>query len=172
MRIFLSFIFFLFFSNSFAIEKLEKNEAKFFEQNHNEATYAKKITKTESEIKWDQNANFILAKINGLNPNPGAWFKYKNERYKVWKAKISNGSGSHGSTIGPFDNEQIFYLRSRGINEKKAKSFKDELGEKARTNLNDLLEKRRQEKKSDKKTNLFIISGASVLATAVLILSL
>ena len=55
---------------------------------------------------------------------------------------------------------------------KKAKSFKDELGEKARTNLNDLLEKRRQEKKSDKKTNLFIISGASVLATAVLILSL
>ena len=56
--------------------------------------------------------------------------------------------------------------------EKKAKSFEDELGEKARTNLNDLLEKRRQEKKSDKKTNLFIISGASVLATAVLILSL
>ncbi len=55
--------------------------------------------------------------------------------------------------------------------EKKAKSFNDELGE-ARTNLNDLLEKRRQEKKSDKKTNLFIISGASVLATAVLILSL
>ena len=35
----------------------------------------------------------ILAKINGLNPNPGAWFKYKNERYKVWKAKIANING-------------------------------------------------------------------------------
>ena len=82
-----------------AIKKIENNEANFIEQNHDEATYAKKITKNESEIKWDQNANLILAKINGLNPNPGAWFKYKNERYKVWKAKIFNGSGSQGSTI-------------------------------------------------------------------------
>ena len=30
---------------------------------------------------------------------------------------------SHGSTIGPFDNEEIFYLRTRGINEKKARSL-------------------------------------------------
>ena len=30
---------------------------------------------------------------------------------------------SHGSTIGPFDNEEIFYLRTRGLNEKKAKSL-------------------------------------------------
>ena len=30
---------------------------------------------------------------------------------------------SHGSTIGPFDNEEIFYLRTRGINNKDAKSL-------------------------------------------------
>ena len=30
---------------------------------------------------------------------------------------------SHGSTIGPFNDEEIFYLRSRGINEKNAKSL-------------------------------------------------
>ena len=30
---------------------------------------------------------------------------------------------SHGSTIGPFDNEEIFYLRSRGLNEKDSKSL-------------------------------------------------
>ena len=30
---------------------------------------------------------------------------------------------SHGSTIGPFDNDEIFYLRTRGINEKEAKSL-------------------------------------------------
>ena len=22
----------------------------------------------------------LVAKINGLNPNPGAWFKYKNDK--------------------------------------------------------------------------------------------
>ena len=58
------------------IEKFENNEISFVEQNHNEATYAKKITKEEAELKWNQNAKIILAKINGLNPNPGAWFKY------------------------------------------------------------------------------------------------
>ena len=30
---------------------------------------------------------------------------------------------SHGSTIGPFDNEEIFYLRTRGLNQKDAKSL-------------------------------------------------
>ena len=30
---------------------------------------------------------------------------------------------SHGSTIGSFDTDQIFYLRSRGLNEQQAKSF-------------------------------------------------
>ena len=95
-----------------AVEKIEKNEANFVEQNHNEATYAKKITKEEAEIKWDQNANLILAKINGLNPNPGAWFKYKNERYKVWKAKISNTSGLQGSTI---DNKLTIACKDKSI---------------------------------------------------------
>ncbi len=94
------------------IEKLEKNEIRFVEQNHNEATYAKKITKEEAELKWNQNANIILAKINGLNPNPGAWFKYKKERYKVWKAKISNTGGLQGSTI---DNNLTIACKDKSI---------------------------------------------------------
>ena len=95
-----------------AIDKLEKNEVNFVEQNHNEATYAKKITKEEAELKWNQNANIILAKINGLNPNPGAWFKYKNQRYKVWKAKISNATGLPGSTI---DNNLTIACKNKSI---------------------------------------------------------
>ena len=95
-----------------AIEKIEKNEANFAEQNHDKATYAKKITKNEAEIKWDQNANLILSKINGLNPNPGAWFKYKKERYKVLKAKISNGIGSQGVTI---DNNLTVACKDKSI---------------------------------------------------------
>ena len=82
-----------------ALSKIEKGEAKFIEQNHKEATYAKKISKKESEINWNESAKKVLAKINGLNPNPGAWFKYKNARYKVWKAKISNINGKSGLTL-------------------------------------------------------------------------
>tara|TARA_Y100000590_G_scaffold109516_1_gene124849 strand:+ start:9657 stop:10577 length:921 start_codon:yes stop_codon:yes gene_type:complete len=82
-----------------AIIKIEKGEAKFQEQNHNQATYAKKISKTEGQIQWNESAKKVLAKINGLNPNPGAWFEYKKERYKVWKAEIVNENGDVGKTI-------------------------------------------------------------------------
>ena len=77
-----------------ALNKIEKGAARFLEQNHEEATYAKKILKSEGKINWNQTAKKILAKINGLNPNPGAWFEYRNERYKVWKAEIVTKSGN------------------------------------------------------------------------------
>ena len=82
-----------------SISKIENAEAKFKEQNHNQATYAKKISKAEGKIEWNESAKKVLAKINGLNPNPGAWFEYKNERYKVWKAEIVNKSGKIGTIL-------------------------------------------------------------------------
>ena len=82
-----------------AINKIEKGQARFQEQNHSEATYAKKISKMEGKINWKENAKKVLAKINGLNPNPGAWFKYNKERCKIWKAKIVNKNSDAGKTI-------------------------------------------------------------------------
>ena len=82
-----------------SLKKIKNGEAKFNEQNHEEATYAKKITKDDGQIKWSEEAKKVLAKINGLNPNPGAWFEYKNNRYKVWKAKIVDKNGDVGKTI-------------------------------------------------------------------------
>ena len=82
-----------------AINKIEKGQAKFQEQNHSQATYAKKILKTEGQINWNESAKKVLAKINGLNPNPGAWFQYNKERFKVWKAKIVDVSSDAGKTI-------------------------------------------------------------------------
>ena len=53
----------------------------------------------EGQINWKESAKKVLAKINGLNPNPGAWFQYNKERYKVWKAKIVNQNSDAGKTI-------------------------------------------------------------------------
>ena len=95
-----------------ALNKIEKGEAKFQEQNHSEATYAKKISKLEGKINWNQNAKKILAKINGLNPNPGAWFEYQNERYKVWQAEIVNKRGNVGKII---DNQITIACKEQSI---------------------------------------------------------
>ena len=53
-----------------------------------------------------------MAKINGLNPNPGAWFEFKNERFKVWKAEIINKSGDVGKTL---DNKLAVACKEQSI---------------------------------------------------------
>ena len=37
--------------------------------------------------------------INGLNPDPGAWFEFEGSRYKVWKGELSNLKGSPGKVL-------------------------------------------------------------------------
>ncbi len=82
-----------------ALQKVFNNQAVFNEQDHSKATYAKKITKQEGQINWNESANKIVAKINGLNPNPGAWFKFKGERIKIWKGIVANKEGKPGEII-------------------------------------------------------------------------
>ena len=79
-----------------AIELIENNKANFIEQRESEATYAKKIEKTESKINWNDNAANIIAKINALNPNPGSWFDLFGSRIKIIRAKEVNTTGQPG----------------------------------------------------------------------------
>ena len=81
------------------IDDILEDKAKFVEQDHSKATYAKKIHKAESQIDWDEDASKIIGKINGLFPSPGASFTFNNERYKILKAKIGNGTGQVGEII-------------------------------------------------------------------------
>ena len=81
------------------IKEILDEKIKFNEQDHNQATYAKKIEKSEGKINWNDPAEKILAKINGLYSNPGAWFKFQNQRYKILKAKLSKKSGKIGEII-------------------------------------------------------------------------
>ena len=81
------------------IDDILKDNAKFIEQDHSKATYASKIKKLEGKIDWNDNAQKIIGKINGLYPTPGAFFIFKGERYKILKAEISNGTGVPGEVI-------------------------------------------------------------------------
>jgi len=81
------------------LDLIEIGKAKFVEQDHNKATYAQKIDKEEAKISWDEDAIKIIAKINGLYPNPGAWFLFQGERYKVLKAILSDLKGQPGSVL-------------------------------------------------------------------------
>ncbi len=81
------------------IDEILDDNAKFVDQDHSKATYAKKINKTEGLINWNDDALKIIGKINGLFPVPGAFFNFKGERYKILKAEIGNGLGKIGEVL-------------------------------------------------------------------------
>ena len=81
------------------IDNIIKGKVKLKEQDHSKATYAEKINKKEGKITWNDDSKKIIGKINGLHPNPGAYFIFNGDRYKILKAEIGNGSGHPGEVL-------------------------------------------------------------------------
>ena len=81
------------------IDSILEDKIEFREQNHNEASYAAKIEKTEGQIEWSETAESVIGKINGLYPTPGAFFTYNGERYKILKASLALGGGEIGEVL-------------------------------------------------------------------------
>ena len=87
------------------VDDILEDKANFVEQDHSNATYASKIQKTEGQINWDENAEKIIGKINGLYPSPGAFFMFNGERYKILKAQVGRAQGNPGLVLS--DNLEI-----------------------------------------------------------------
>ena len=113
-----------------SLKNIKDDNVNFIDQVHSQATYAKKIDKSETKINWNLDANKVLAHIHGLSPSPGAWFKYENERFKVLKAKISAEHGKFSSVINENltvackkNSIKILELQRQGKNKQTAKDF-------------------------------------------------
>ena len=81
------------------LKLIENKRVNFKEQNESEATYAKKIEKSETKISWNDDAEKIIAKINAFSPNPGCWFELNGNRIKIIKAKKVIGEGMPGTIL-------------------------------------------------------------------------
>ena len=125
------------------LDDIFDNKAIFKKQDDNNATYAKKIQKSEGKILWEENAEKILGKINGLYPSPGAWFLFKGERYKILKAEFSNVKGNPGVILSE-DFEigckefsiKVLEIQREGKKSQSIKDFKIGTKIKKGTNLN------------------------------------
>lgn len=69
------------------------------EQDHEMATYAKKIDKFEARIDWSQSAKEVVRQIHGLSPFPGAWSELDAERVKFLRAEVTEGLGEAGTVL-------------------------------------------------------------------------
>ncbi|WP_343188556.1 methionyl-tRNA formyltransferase [Buchnera aphidicola (Neophyllaphis varicolor)] len=68
------------------INNLIYNNFSLREQNHNFATYTKKIKKKDGIIDWKLNAKKIERQIRAFNPWPTSYFFVKKKIIKVWEA--------------------------------------------------------------------------------------
>ena len=69
-----------------------QNGVKPVAQNHEQATLAPKLSKTEAQINWSVSATEVVNKVLGFAPNPGATTKFRSEVLRVTKAKQSEHS--------------------------------------------------------------------------------
>lgn len=71
-----------------AMKQIEAGVASRSMQNDAEATYAPMIKKDTGHINWNKESKDIVNLIRGLNPQPGAYAYYNNQKIKIWKADI------------------------------------------------------------------------------------
>tara|TARA_B100001996_G_scaffold78018_1_gene57579 strand:- start:414 stop:956 length:543 start_codon:yes stop_codon:yes gene_type:complete len=67
------------------------------EQDHKNATYAKKIDKSEGKINWNNDAKKVIAQINSLFPY--CYFIFNGVRYRILKALFSSSRGRPGYVL-------------------------------------------------------------------------
>lgn len=70
------------------LEKAENGTLIRTPQDHEKATYVKKIPKTLGDIDWTMDAVSIERLIRGLNPWPSAYTHWNGKMLKIWDAQV------------------------------------------------------------------------------------
>lgn len=97
-----------------SLKELQNNQAKFIKQDHDKASYAKKIDKNEAKINWSLPATEINQKIRALNSNIGAYFIHNNERIKILVAQVIESS-TKNENYGQILNKEMHITCGIGI---------------------------------------------------------
>ena len=68
-------------------------------QDESLVTYAAKIDKAEAKLDFNHPAEVLERKIRAFNPYPACYFEYGGERFKVLRAKVTDGQGKPGEIL-------------------------------------------------------------------------
>jgi methionyl-tRNA formyltransferase len=86
-----------------ALAELERGSLVLTPQAAEGATYANKIAKSETRIRWEKPWQDVHNHIRGLSPFPGAWFEFKSGdetvRAKVLRSTRCEGAGAAGQVL-------------------------------------------------------------------------
>jgi methionyl-tRNA formyltransferase len=63
------------------------------------ATYAAKIEKSETRLRWERPAFELERAVRAFRPTPGASASFAGETLKVWRSHVVAGGGAPGSLL-------------------------------------------------------------------------
>jgi len=81
------------------INLLKEGKLNPIPQDHSQATYAPILKKEDGRIDWRKSAEEIRNLIRGVLPWPGAYTTLEGKLLKIYKARVTEGSGRPGEVI-------------------------------------------------------------------------
>ena len=57
-------------------------------QDEGQARYARKLTKAEAELDWNETAEVLQRRVRAFNPWPVAWCELGGQRLRIWQAEV------------------------------------------------------------------------------------
>lgn len=78
---------------------LEAGRAHVVPQSHSGASYAPKIHKAETWLRWERPAIELERAVRAFRPAPGANARFAGEGLKVWRARVVAGKGAPGTLL-------------------------------------------------------------------------
>jgi methionyl-tRNA formyltransferase len=89
------------------LNRYSKGQIRPVQQDHNQASQAPLLKKSDGHITWDAPAEIISNFIRGMTPWPGAFTFHEGKRFKIFNAKSveADVSQAPGTVIKGFANE-------------------------------------------------------------------
>lgn len=86
-------------------------------QNHENATYAEKITKEMGHLRWNEQVKTLDCLIRGMYPNPGTYTMFRGKRLKIHRAyyEKKDVSGIVPGTIISLEKDVIHAAAADGV---------------------------------------------------------
>jgi len=81
------------------LSAIERGEARATPQPPSGATYAPKIDKAESWLRWHLPAEDLERAVRAFRPAPGASARLGGEALKIWRSRVIAGGGAPGSVL-------------------------------------------------------------------------
>ncbi|GIL16964.1 MAG: methionyl-tRNA formyltransferase [Oligoflexia bacterium] len=84
-------------------------------QDHSKATFAKKIDKSEAELKWTEPGRDLNNKVRAFNMGPGTWVPFQGKKLKIHRTRFQDQKSAGPGVIQKITDGSLFVGTGSGV---------------------------------------------------------